>query len=138
MEPLPSFVRFEYAETKDLLKTFFTLVTGTLVLSTTFAEKIVDMRNAGRAPRAYMAACWAALIAALVLGGVAMIFITLAAAKSVYQNPARWLDWDVLALADAAWISALLAGAGFVVALLFLVLATLRSLRDKSEQARAP
>ena len=48
----------DYAESKDLAKTFLTLLSATLVASITFSEKIVDVSKAGLLPFGTMIVCW--------------------------------------------------------------------------------
>ena len=42
------FMRYDFAEMKDVCKEFLTLVAGILVFSVTFAEKIVGLKGSGR------------------------------------------------------------------------------------------
>lgn len=45
------FLKYNYAETKDLAKAFLTLASAILAFSVTFAEKVVDLQNSQPAPR---------------------------------------------------------------------------------------
>jgi hypothetical protein len=46
-----TFLKYDYAETKDLAKDFLTLVSAILVFSLTFAEKIVNFHWSMEAQR---------------------------------------------------------------------------------------
>jgi hypothetical protein len=50
-----TFLDFVYPEVKDLCKHFLTLVTGILVFSVTFSEKIVIFQTAGKWARSKVA-----------------------------------------------------------------------------------
>lgn len=78
------FVKLDYAESKDLAKTFFTLIAAVLVASITFSEKIVDIHNARRLPLFAMFACWFALLLSICLVGAGVVSMTLAAGVATY------------------------------------------------------
>src|SRR5258708_3229249 len=78
--------KFDYGETKDLLKTFMTLISGTLVVSVAFAEKIVGVKNFDRIARNLLVACWVGLVAALVLSGLSMCLVAMYMATVVYGD----------------------------------------------------
>jgi hypothetical protein len=63
------FLRFHYAEVKDLTKHFLTLIAGSLVLSVSFADKILPLDTASIGQKGLLGACWLALLLSLVLAG---------------------------------------------------------------------
>ncbi|WP_213807086.1 hypothetical protein [Granulicella sp. dw_53] len=75
-----SFMIYDYAELKDLCKQFLTLVSGILVFSVTFAEKIVGYKAMARWP---LLTSWVAFIIAIVLCGLALGLIALAGGQAV-------------------------------------------------------
>lgn len=111
MTDAEKFLTYDYAETKDLLKTFITLISGTIVLSLTFGGNAI-----GRAAPIL-------LIGALVLAGMGMAFIAAAAGKAVYgEIPLLKASYWRLAL--IAWAFVVAAGLCFVAGLSALALAT--------------
>jgi hypothetical protein len=82
-----------------------------------------------------MIACWALLIISLVLSGISLIFITLAASKSIYTH-APYLNFlSQTTMSHISWLSAIIAGTFFAGALSLMVLATQRSIRNKHTEA---
>jgi hypothetical protein len=70
--PEQLFLRFHYAEVKDLAKHFLTLIAGSLVLSVSFAEKILPLASASPGQRWLLGGCWLALLFSLVLAGLGL------------------------------------------------------------------
>jgi len=70
-----AFIDIEYAQTKDLSQSFFTLAVGVFVASITFSEKIVGINNTGSWPRQWMVGCWLTLLLAMVCCGIALTFM---------------------------------------------------------------
>jgi hypothetical protein len=127
------FFKYEYGETKDLLKTFVTLISGSLVISLAFAEKIVDIKNSRSLPRALLIACWCLLIAAIVFCGIAMSAIAAAAGTRIYGG-IPLIHWEWWRLALFSWAFVLLAGASFVAGLACMVMAAVKSMPKRSEE----
>jgi len=76
------FVKFHYAEVKDLAKQFLTLIAGTLVLTVSFAEKIVPLQGAHPAQKWLLGICWLSLLVAFVLAGLGIYTNYLAAEQA--------------------------------------------------------
>jgi hypothetical protein len=112
-----NFLKYDYAETKDLAKSFLTLVSAILVFSLTFAEKIVDFQKASRFLKAMMVTSWGMFIIAISLAGLAICFISLAGGSAVYRYP------GFLGQATTAWELMIVAGGTFVLGLVVLVIA---------------
>jgi hypothetical protein len=94
------FYKYDYAETKDLAKAFLTLVSGILVLSITFSDKIVSMSNTACKAKFALPACWTLLICALIACGIALVFITYAAGEAIYGGTeyfaVAWWSWYLM------------------------------------------
>ena len=130
------FYKYEYSETKDLLKTFMTLVSGSLVLSITFAEKVVDFRNSAGPARLFLFVCWALFMLALVLCGLSMCFIAAAAGMVIYGNiPFLRMDGGMLAI--VSWTLIIVAGAVFVSGLGCMAIAAASSMKQKRAETAA-
>jgi len=116
----------DYAESKDLAKTFLTLLSAILVASITFSEKIVDISKAKLLPLSTMIVCWSLLMAAIIFCGSGLAFMTTAAGIAAY-NPE--LDyWQLEARGVNLFLSA---GVAFVFALIALIIAGISSLVEK-------
>lgn len=124
------FLKYDYAETKDLLKTFITLISATLVLSVTFSEKVVNFGKAGKPTKLLLFTYWALLIFSLIASGLGMAFIASAAGKILYGG-IPILDFHYAHLALTAWAFTLLAGISYVSALIALAFSVARSILGK-------
>ena len=71
--PASRFVTFQYMEMKDLAKQFLTLISGTLVLTVSFADKIVPLDKAGQFPKAMLATSWVLLVLSFVFAGISLV-----------------------------------------------------------------
>lgn len=121
------FVKYDYGETKDLLKTFLTLVSATLVLSLTFAEKIVGFGKADVRTRYTLFGAWVLFIVAIILAGLAMCFIAAATGVVMYGAiPFFHQSYRVWAL--LSWSCTILSGAAYVAGLIGLALAAARAI----------
>lgn len=80
--PEEAFVKFHYAEVKDLAKQFLTLISGTLVLTVSFADKIVPISEAHTVQKWLMGVCWLSLLVAFVLAGLGIYTNYLAAEQA--------------------------------------------------------
>ncbi|WP_395664409.1 hypothetical protein [Methylocella sp.] len=112
-----NFLKYDYAETKDLAKSFLTLTSAILVFSLTFAEKIVDFQKSSLRIKSLMLAAWGMFIITISLAGLSICFIALAGGSAAYRQPV-YLDQ-----ATSAWMLLVVAGAIFVLGLLTLVIA---------------
>lgn len=120
------YISKDYAESKDLGKTFLTLLSAILVASITFSEKIVDVTKSGLTPLSTMVVCWVLLLAAIVCCGTGIALMTTAAGMAAYQP-----ELDFYRLAWRGMIMFLSAGVSFVFALLALIFAGVVSLIEK-------
>jgi hypothetical protein len=133
MSETNTFLQYDYAETKDLLKTFLTLISATLVFSITFSEKVIGLRDAAISSKRALLTAWSLLIVALISSGLAMCFIAAAAGKSIYKS-IPLLDWNYGTLALISWAFVLLAGIAYVGGLIAMALAGARSMGNRSSK----
>jgi hypothetical protein len=128
------FLKYHYAEGKDLLKTFLTLLSATLVLSIAFAEKIVEFKSATRWAKRSLVLCWVALIASIVACGLAICAIALAGGGALFDlyGGSNAITPKVFVWAAFANVFTLGAGALFVAGLAFMTLAAALSMRNKA------
>jgi len=126
------FLEKDYAESKDLAKTFLTLLSALLVASITFSEKIVDIHNAKRTPLAGMLICWLLLLLAIVLTGSGLASMALAAGYAAYYPATNYraLESHAVLLFVGGCFS-------FGVAMLALLVSGAVSLTDKRRAALA-
>lgn len=120
------FVRQNFSEAKDLLKTFITLVSTILVFSVTFGERIVDFRNGHPATRWSLFSAWGLFVVAIIAAGLALVSLValtgLQAGSPAQQAEAAWF---------VAWHFILVCAAGFafIGGLVAIVLAGLLAMR---------
>lgn len=121
-EAAERFLKFDYGETKDLLKTFITLASASLVLSLTFSEKMVGFTTASTTTQYMLFGSWVLLVVSLICAGIGMCFIAAAAGKILYgELPIFNLDYFRLSL--ISWTFGLAAGITFVGALFTMTVA---------------
>lgn len=119
-----AFMSFDYPETRDLLKFFLTICSGTIVLSISFHDKITRAGGDDLRARRLMIWTWTTLFTALVACGVALVLIALAAGCHLYGPAAiPGLACDPWTLALAAWLLIFLAGAAYIAAFAFMIVA---------------
>lgn len=128
MSAAEMFLKYDYAETKDLLKTFLTLISATLVLSLTFSEKVVRFSEASQLTKYILFSSWALFLIALIFAGLGMAFIAAAAGKILYGSIPLF-DIDYWRLALIAWAFVLLSGSAYGSGLIALAISAARAIQ---------
>jgi hypothetical protein len=136
MDAAEMFLKYDYAETKDLLKTFLTLISGTLVLSLTFSDKVIGFSNASILTRRVLFSAWALFIAALIFAGTGLGLVA-AAAGTVLYGGIPFFHVSFGALSTTCWALILLAGVTFVIGLITLAIAAGLSVTSKAAGSEA-
>jgi hypothetical protein len=77
------FLEFKYAEIKDLLKHFLTLISASLVFSVAFSEKIIDFDSASSLCKLAVIGAWFILVLALGSCGVGIYTLYLASERAI-------------------------------------------------------
>jgi hypothetical protein len=135
------FFKYDYTETRELLKVLITLISATLVLSLTFAEKIVNFHKAHHTAHRCLIAAWILFVASIILCGVAMCLIVAAAGTIIYGS-IPFITTDYFRLAVASWACVIVAGCAFVIGLIMMVGAAVISSREvvteTTRQGREP
>jgi hypothetical protein len=109
-----NFMTYDYAELKDLCKQFLTLVSGILVFSITFTDKIVEFNGLPRWP---LLISWIAFIGAIVLCGLGLGLIALAGGQAVSGGQSyRIMEYRAVWLTFGAGLSFLIGLAALIVA----------------------
>ena len=107
--PSELFLKYDFAVTQDLCKQFITLVTGVLVFSLTFSDKVVKFSRAKKFLRVLVAVSWASMLFAIIACGLGLTYICLAGGQAVY-GPEN--DYALTAHTSYAWI--IMAGISFI------------------------
>jgi hypothetical protein len=137
MDPtVKDFLNFNYAEAKDLAKSFLTLIAAILVFSITFSEKVVVFQTAGVIRRILLIISWSFFVLAIIGCGVAIVayFNTLLYAVHCQSSPCMTMINGVnyenlyVRIFDVGNSIMLVAGASFAVGLFSLVGSALLSL----------
>lgn len=116
------FLEFQYPEIKDLLKHFLTLISGSLVFSVVFSDRIVGVQDAGRAQVGLAFAGWFFLLVALGLCGLGIYTLYLTAERALV-SVAREQATDFQSSARLSYRFQDLAALTFGLGLLLLVVA---------------
>ena len=115
------FVKFQYAEMKDLAKHFLTLIAGTLVLAVSFLDKLAPLNGSTPAQKAILATCLGMLFVSFVVAGAGLagMFLAAVAAREgiVFDR-----KWDYRRLSRPSYLAIDLGGILFVAALALLAI----------------
>jgi hypothetical protein len=122
MELADMFIKYDYAETKDLFETFITLISGTLVLSLTFSEKVIGFSQAAIRTKRILFSAWTLFIVSLISAGLSLSLIAAAAGKILYRS-IPFFDFPYWRLALASWALVMVSGALYVAGLVALATA---------------
>ncbi len=114
-----TFVKYDFPVTEDLCKQFITVVAGLLVFSLTFSEKIVNFATAQKYVRVLLGLSWAALLFAIISGGLGLTYICIAGGQAVYQ------DTGFKSTASTAYRWIVVAGCSFIFGLTALIVVAL-------------
>lgn len=126
------FLKYNYAETKDLSKHFLTLVSGLLVFSLTLSDKVVGFGSASWPVRLALVVAWASMLGAIIACGLGLVFITLAAGDAAYKGS------SYLTIAARAYNAIVVAGALFILGLVLLIASATASLAMPSAPPKLP
>lgn len=80
------FLKYAFAETKNLAKHFLTVVTAVLVFSLTFSEKLASFHTASPVVRWSIVAAWTCMFLAIVSGGIAICYVALSGGQSMMRT----------------------------------------------------
>jgi hypothetical protein len=92
------FLTRDLPESKDLAKSFLTLLTAVLVASITFSEKVVGVNQANWFPRALMIFCWVCILGAIIACGVGLTAMTIAGGYAAYSPFVAYVALELSAL----------------------------------------
>lgn len=91
LSSLEAFVKYDYAETKDLCLHFITLASGLLVFSITFSDKIVQFEKARTIEKLLLLSCWGLFLCSIVVCGLGLGLVTCALSTALYgDSPVRY------------------------------------------------
>jgi hypothetical protein len=128
------FLKYDYAQTVDLGKAFITLLSAILVLSVTFAEKIINWEKADNSSKTLLLGCWGLLIIAIIFCGASLTLAFAAAVAAAHKE----ISWGVplygaienyLEAASFAWFLMGIAGCSFVLSIIRLPIVALLKMR---------
>lgn len=94
-EEADKFVKYDFAESKDLSKAFLTILVAVFVGSITFSEKIAGIASAGRWTKILMITCWVALLAAIVCCGCGLALMTIAVGWAAHVPNRNFLLFEL-------------------------------------------
>ena len=114
------FIKYDFAITEDLCKQFITVVTGVLVFSLTFSDKIVNFSSTKKYIRVLLGLSWASMLLAIIACGLGLTYICMAGGQAVYQPNG---GYELTAWTSYKWITA--AGVSFITGLVSLIMVAL-------------
>ena len=120
-DPLTQFLKYELADAKTLAIQFITLVSAILVFSITFSEKIINYVQTTKPIKILLLVSWVLFIIAIVLAGISLCYVFTSEAMLIGKDP----DYEHIAI-QGYWILCS-AGCSFVLGLLFLLIAGMKS-----------
>ena len=115
------FLKFHYAEVKDLSKHFLTLITAVLTFSITMAEKFIEISTAAWYFKAAIVFCWFLFLCALASCGLGLYFIFLAGEQASGSIIYKYKD-DFKKFSQKSYICLDTAGILFVIGMIVLAL----------------
>ena len=118
-----NFLKYAFAETKDLGLHFLTVLTAVLVFSLAFAEKFTNFTRGGRLTRITLGSSWSCFLLAIVTCGIAICYVALSGGAAS-ANGAPDQCWAPMRSA-MNWL--LISGGLFVLGLVSLLISTLMS-----------
>lgn len=131
MDP-KTFIDFVYPEARDLCKHFLTLVSGILVFSVTFSEKVVNFQAASVSARWLLFCAWAMFLIAFVGGGASLTMLFLAAG-SANAGETSWAQFMV-----SGGVTLFASGVAFCLGLITLAVSgSLAVLQNRSKRSSA-
>lgn len=125
------FVESEYAEIKDLGKSFLTLLIAVFVASITFSEKIVNFSASTWWSKFLLIFCWILLLISIVLTGAGLVFNASCFNQALYVPCPDNLD-----LFELVFICFVLSGLCFGLGLSSMLAAGVISLVHKIEEVK--
>ena len=110
------FIEFDYTETKSLMQSFITLVSGLIVFSVSFYEKILSGFENVRNPKRNFFYILAMFLLSLIAAGSSLVLILAAVACHIYGPTAIpvFSNCGVYELAVWSWAAGIFAGVIFV------------------------
>lgn len=126
-----TFLEYDYAETRDLLKSFLTLISATLGLSVAFSDKIAGPHFSDHIVQRSMLLAWISFFISLALAGASIVLIAASAGCAIYGviPLVACGGWQ---LALWSWSLGLLAALVFGLGLFFLTATAWRSMKLSS------
>jgi hypothetical protein len=123
----------DYSETKDLAKSFLTLLVAVFVASITFSEKIVDVHKSGGWPKTAMISCWVSILLAVIACGTGVGYMVIAFGMSIYAPESNYRFHETRAV--QLFIAS---GVSFGVGLCTMLLAGLNTFVQSAPTVQAP
>ncbi len=110
--PSDLFLKYNYAETKDMCKQFLTLVSAILVTSLTFSDKIINFQLASPIAKWLIILAWSSLLFAIIFCGLGLLYITIAAGNAAFggstYNLTAYKSYKLIVLAGVCFVLGLL------------------------------
>jgi len=128
------FLKYNYAETKDMCLHFLTLITAVLVFSLNFSEKVFGFQNSTPKKRLVAICSWCLFILSIILCGLGLAANSLAGGQAVGELniDEAHQQQTYYRLAEVSYKLITASGGLFILGLLFTIIAAIISRRTKS------
>lgn len=130
-----AFVQHGYGEVKDIALQLITVLSGILVFSITFSEKIVRFSSSTHTIRTIVVCGWALIILAVIATGIGLAFnafaLPCALSDSHSNTMGRYQD-SFYAPSELSLTAIMIGGFWFILALVCMLLAGISSISDRS------
>ena len=121
--PVDEFLQYQYKEIKDLCSQFIALLSGILLFSVNFSDKLVSTPNTPTYYRYILTSSWSCFILAIIGCSLAMAIAWMAARRLLWGHPSDATKSSALALSRRAANVIVAAGFIFVVGLVLTIIA---------------
>jgi len=121
--PVDEFLQYQYKEIKDLCSQFIALLSGILLFSVNFSDKLVNTQNAPIYYRYILTSSWSCFILAIIGCSLSMAIAWIAARRMLWGNLSDATKSSALALSRRAANVIVAAGCIFVLGLILTIIA---------------
>jgi hypothetical protein len=121
--PVDEFLHYQYKEIKDLCAQFIALLSGILLFSVNFSDKLVNTENAPIYYKYILTSSWSCFILAIIGCSLAMAIAWIAARRMLWGRPSNAMKSSALALSRRAANVIVAAGLIFVLGLILTIMA---------------
>ena len=122
-QAVDDFLNYHYTQVKDLCQAFIGILSGILIFSVNFAEKLGDMKNSSSYHRFIVLGSWSCFLLSIIICSLALAFTWIAARRMLWDRADDKIRRRALSLSRRAADLLVLAGFIFVIGLFLVIVA---------------